>query len=133
VQKGYRITRHAGHTADSATATLLCTSPDEMSAWRYFQACAGHVSGAVEIRRQHSCVPIRAGKTVIVTCLPRLEPRSFPALFALHRCNDLQSSAARPDFIGWNLSTFGEIIGGSEPELSETQPGLTETNPQSSA
>jgi hypothetical protein len=38
VQKGYRITRHAGHTADSATATLLCTSPDEMSAWRYFQA-----------------------------------------------------------------------------------------------
>src|SRR5690349_1428674 len=56
-----------------------------MSAWRYFQACAGHVSGAVEIRRQHSCVPIRAGKTVIVTCLPRLEPRSLPALFALTR------------------------------------------------
>jgi hypothetical protein len=49
------------------------------------RTCAGHVSGAVEIRRQHSCVPIRAGKTVIVTCLPRLEPRSFPALFALHR------------------------------------------------
>ena len=38
MQKGYRITRHAGHTADSATATLLCTSHDEMSAWRYFQA-----------------------------------------------------------------------------------------------
>src|SRR4051812_18410496 len=49
------------------------------------RTCAGHVSGAVEIRRQHSCVPIRAGKTVIVTCLPCLEPRSFPALFALHR------------------------------------------------
>jgi len=55
------------------------------------------------------------------------------SLRTLLSCNDLQSSAARPDFIGRNLSTFGEIIGGVEPELSETQPELTETNPQSSA
>ncbi len=56
-----------------------------------------------------------------------------PAPTATSGAGCTPSSAARPDFIGRNLSTFGEIIGGAGPELSETQPGLTETNPQSSA
>jgi hypothetical protein len=39
------------------------------------RTCAGHVSGAVEIRRQHSCVPIRAGKTVDKTVYVTGNPR----------------------------------------------------------
>ena len=52
---------------------------------------------------------------------------------APHTCNDLQSSAARPDFIARFRPAFGETIGVAKPELSETQPALRETNPHSSA
>src|SRR3954462_14239902 len=71
------------------------------------RTCAGHVSGAVEIRRQHFGVPIRAGKTVIVTGLPRLEPRSFPALFALHR--------AGTDLVGEPLERWRSLFQAHSP------------------
>src|SRR4051795_8615663 len=53
------------------------------------RTCAGHVSGAVEIRRQHSCVPIRAGKTVdktvYVTGVPAWNrPQNPPILLLQH-------------------------------------------------
>jgi hypothetical protein len=47
-------------------------------------------------------------------------------------CNDLQSSATRPDFIARFRPAFGETVGVHEPAIGETQPGLTETNLQSS-
>jgi hypothetical protein len=48
-------------------------------------------------------------------------------------CNDLQSSAARPDFIGQFQPSFVEIVGGVKSTLCEIQPGLFETNLHSSA
>jgi hypothetical protein len=48
------------------------------------------------------------------------------------KCNDLQSSAARPDFIGQIRPTFDETVDGHKPEISETQTGLFETDLQSS-
>ena len=53
-------------------------------------------------------------------------PKIYP------NCNDLQSSAARPDFIGQIRPTFDETVERHKPEISETQPGLFETDPQSS-
>jgi hypothetical protein len=47
-------------------------------------------------------------------------------------CNDLQSSAARPDFIARFRPAFGETVGIHEPAIGETQPELTETNLHSS-
>jgi len=47
-------------------------------------------------------------------------------------CNGLQSSAARPDFIARIRSTFSETGAVVEPEFSETQPALCETDLQSS-
>ena len=53
--------------------------------------------------------------------------------FALaDRCSDLQSSAARPDFIARFRPAFGETVEGHKPEISETRTGIFETDLQSS-
>jgi hypothetical protein len=52
--------------------------------------------------------------------------------FGFFSCNDLQSSAARPDFIGQIRPTFDETVEGHKPAISETRTGLFETDPQSS-
>ena len=57
-------------------------------------------------------------------------PRTFASLLA--RCNDLQSSATRPDFIARFRPAFGETVGVHEPAIGEIQPELTETNLHSS-
>jgi hypothetical protein len=51
---------------------------------------------------------------------------------APHTCNDLQSSAAGPDFIGQFRPEFDETVKGHEPTISETQPAFHETDLQSS-
>jgi hypothetical protein len=48
------------------------------------------------------------------------------------RCRSLQSSAARPATIRQIRPTFDETVEGHKPEISETQPGLFETDLQSS-
>jgi hypothetical protein len=58
--------------------------------------------------------------------------RTMQIAAAFRNCNDLQSSATRPDFIAQFRPGFGETIAARQPALAETQPALRETDPQSS-